>query len=232
MTAKKDQMKKIAAEKAVSYLKSNSIIGLGTGSTVYFALELISKLIADNKLVNIKGIPSSKATEELAVKFNIPLTSLDENPFIDINIDGADEVDSDLYLIKGGGGALLKEKIIAQASKTNIIMVDESKLSNFLGERFYLPVEVFPFAIGSETEFIKKLGMNPKIRIKNNSAFITDQGNYIIDIHCGKIQNVKELSDILHSRAGIAEHGLFIDLTNILVIGKESGAEIKFNKNI
>ena len=112
MTAKKDQMKKIAAEKAVSYLKSNSIIGLGTGSTVYFALELISKLIADNKLVNIKGIPSSKATEELAVKFNIPLTSLDENPFIDINIDGADEVDSDLYLIKGGGGALLKEKII------------------------------------------------------------------------------------------------------------------------
>lgn len=227
MLNEKETLKKLAAEKAVSYLSSNSIIGLGTGSTVYFALEYISEFLKAGKLKNIKGIPSSRTTEELATKFNIPLTTLSENPVIDVNIDGADEVDRELNLIKGGGGALLREKIIAQASKKNIIMVDNSKLSNSLGENFYLPVEIIPFAVGSESEFLRRLGFTLKLRMKNDKEFITDQGNYIIDLYCGIIERPNELNDLLHSRAGIVEHGLFIGLTDILVIGNQSGVEIR-----
>lgn len=229
MTINKDILKKKAAEATITFLSDNIIIGLGTGSTVYFALELISEYLKSGKLKNIKGIPSSKSTKEIAIKFGIPLTNLSENPIVDINIDGADEVDASMNLIKGGGGALLREKIIAQASKKNIIMVDESKLSKNLGEKFYLPLEVLPFAVGSELHFLKERGLNPKLRMIDDKLIFTDQGNNIIDLFCGKIDNPEELSSLLHLRAGILEHGLFINLTNVLVIGKENGVEILTN---
>lgn len=218
-------LKKSAAIEAVKNVQSNQILGLGTGSTVFFVLEELSKKIKSGELKNIKGISSSNHTSELAVKFGITLSSLDENPSIDLNIDGADEVDKELNLIKGGGGALLKEKIIAQASKKNIFVVDETKVSNILGEKFFLPVEVIPFSTNSVIEFLKKMNLNPKPRIVDGNYFVTDQKNIIIDLYCGEIPNPKKLSSILNEQAGIVEHGLFIGLTDILIVGRRTGVE-------
>ncbi|GJQ64791.1 MAG: ribose-5-phosphate isomerase A [Melioribacteraceae bacterium] len=220
-------LKQVAAEKAVEFVKNDMILGLGTGSTTLFALKKISALLKEGKLKNIKGIPTSVQTERAAIELNIPLSSLIEFPDVDLTIDGADEVDHNLNLIKGGGGALLREKIIAQASKMEIIIVDETKMSSKLGKKWAVPVEVIPFALGSIEYFLRDLGAEIKIRVnEDNSPYLTDEKNLIIDANFGVIENPSELADKLNARAGIVEHGLFVGLAHKVISASDSGIKI------
>jgi len=218
-----DQLKKEAAELAVEEIKDGMIVGLGSGSTVFFALEKISVKLKSGELKNIFGIPSSSNTEKKAVQFGIPLTTLNETPIIDLTIDGADEVDSELNLIKGGGGALLREKIVAQASKKFIIIVDESKLSEKLGEKWAVPIEVLQFAMSSEKLFLESIGAKISLRKKKEETFITDEGNIIFDANFGVIENVKKITDLINQRAGIAEHGIFMGMTDKIICAMKNG---------
>lgn len=236
-----DQLKKAAAEKAVSEIKANMVVGLGTGSTVQFALEEIARQIKSGRLENIVGVPSSSKTESQAAKLGITLKSLNEvvsassswRP-VDLTIDGADEVVVSnriveggrikSQLIKGGGGALLREKILIEASKRVLIIIDRSKLSGKLGEKFYLPVEVFPFAVETEKRFLEYIGARVAIRKDGKGeTFITDNGNFILDANFGVIEDAGKLNTILNSRAGIASHGLFIDLADKIFCADQSG---------
>jgi ribose 5-phosphate isomerase A len=220
-------LKKQAAHRAVEYVKSGMIVGLGTGSTVRYALELIGSRIRQGELKDIMGIPTSIQTEKLSREYGIPLTTLEEHPEIDITIDGADEVDPQRDLIKGGGGALFKEKIIAQASRRNIIIVDEQKLSPCLGTKWPVPVEVFPFAWKPEMNYLTSLGAKARIRKKDNDVpFITDQGNMILDSDFGPIAAPGHLDSLLHARAGIIEHGLFLGLASEVIVAGHEGIRL------
>lgn len=247
-----DELKRLAAEKAVEEISSGMVVGLGTGSTVQFALEKISERIKNDELKNIVCIPSSSKTEKEATRLGIPLTTLNEVVkrkseirnqksesithhslpiFIDLTIDGADEFDSNLNLIKGGGGALLREKILAQASKRLIIITDESKQSKYLGTKWPVLIEVFKFCFETEKLFLESL--NAKVELRKNSDgsnYITDENNFILDANFGEIKNVKGLSDILNDRAGIVGHGLFIGLADKVICAKDCGEINIFQK--
>jgi ribose 5-phosphate isomerase A len=199
------------------------VLGLGTGSTTRYALEDIGSRLKTGKLQDILGIPSSLQTEKIAGELGIPLTNFDEHQEIDLTIDGADEVDPELNLIKGGGGALLREKILAQSSRRNVIIVDEYKLSPKLGTHFALPVEVIPFAWKPEANYISSLGGKISLR-KNNegSVYTTDQNNFILDCKFGPISDLKDLALKLSQRAGIVEHGLFLGLATEVIVATEN----------
>ncbi len=226
-----DELKKKAAIQAADLIESGMVLGLGTGSTAKFAIERIGERIQAADLQNIIGIPSSDRTEKLARQLNIPLTDLETHPEIDLTIDGADEVDPDLNLIKGGGGALLREKIIAQASRRNIVIVDESKLSPQLGTKWALPIEVVPFARKTEQLFLGSIGGSVTLRLdENNTPFLTNQQNFILDTHFGQISDPNGLVSRLNDRAGIVEHGLFLGLaTDVIVAGRENIRHLKRN---
>ncbi|PKL83149.1 MAG: ribose 5-phosphate isomerase A [Ignavibacteriae bacterium HGW-Ignavibacteriae-3] len=240
-----NQLKKLAAEKAVDEIKSGMVVGLGTGSTVQYALEEISGRIKNGLLKDILCIPSSSNTEREAERLGIPLTTFEELRITDsqfsilnskfliaVTIDGADEVAIDeatkkINLIKGGGGALLREKIVAQASRRLIIMVDESKMSDHLGKKWAVPVEVIPFAVSVEEEFLKSLGAKVTRRKKaDGSDYITDENNFILDANFGVIKDPANISIILHERAGIVEHGLFIGMADKIICAKFRGIEV------
>ncbi len=227
-----NELKQRAAIQAVDLIESGMVLGLGTGSTAKFAVERMAERIQAGNLQNIIGIPSSDRTEKLARRLNIPLTDLETHPEIDLTIDGADEVDPDLNLIKGGGGALLREKIIAQASRINIIIVDESKLSPQLGTKWALPIEVIPFARKTELIFLGSIGGSVTLRVdENNAPFLTDQQNFILDSHFGRISDPDGLVSRLNDRAGIVEHGLFLGLaTDVIVAGRENIRHLRRNK--
>ena len=219
-----EKLKKKAAIEAVNYIESGMNIGLGTGSTVFYALEEIGKRLSSGKLTDIKGIPSSNKTKQLAKQFGIPLTEFSRIPKLDINIDGADELDKKLNLIKGGGGALLKEKIIAQYSDKNIIIVDESKLSENLGEKWSVPVEVVLFAKDAVDFHIKKLNGVPVLRrTDEGKVYRTDQRNVILDCDFGIISNPKQLERNINMIAGVVECGLFCSLTSEVIISSKTG---------
>lgn len=220
---RQDELKKLAAEAAVDRLESGMVVGLGTGSTTRFALERVSELIREGRLKKIVGIPSSLRTERQARELGIPLTGFESHPNIDVTIDGADEVDPDLNLIKGGGGALLREKVLAQASRCNIIIVDESKLSDRLGTRWALPVEVVPFARAVEERFLKSIGATVALRTQNAQAVATDQGNLLLDARFGPMGDPGRLAQQLSGRAGIVEHGLFVGLAHELFVAGTDG---------
>jgi len=223
------QLKKQAAERAVDFVESGMIVGLGQGSTAIFALRRIAQLLRSGQLKDILGIPCSIHVEQEARKLDIPLTTLDDHPVIDLTIDGADEVDPDLNLIKGGGGALLREKIVAQASRREIIVVDETKMSPMLGTHWSVPIEVIPFGFRSQYEYIESLGARLTIRHKNDgSPFKTDQGNMLLDCNFGPIPQLHRLSSLLNNRTGIVEHGLFLGLANdVIVAGLEGVSHLK-----
>ncbi len=224
MADDRDALKKIAGEKAVEYVESGMVVGLGYGSTAIHALRLIGELIRRGELDGIQAIPTADLIAEEARRAGIPLTSLEEHPRIDVTIDGADEVDPTLNLIKGGGGALLREKIVAQASTLNIIVVDEQKLSPVLGTNFDLPVEIIPFGRRPLEEYLRSLGAEPKVRTKaGGKSFVTDSGNYILDCHFGTIDDPYALSAELKNKAGIVEHGLFLDLASEVIIAAGDG---------
>jgi ribose 5-phosphate isomerase A len=223
------QLKQQAAEYAVQFVKSGMVVGLGHGSTAIFAVCRIAQLLREGQLQDILGVPCSLHVEEDARQLGIPLTTLDEHPVVDLTIDGADEVDPDLNLIKGGGGALLREKIVAQASRREIIVVDESKLSPALGTHWPVPVEVIPFGWRSQAAYLESLGARPVLRQNaNGTSFKTDHGNLILDCHFGPISDPAQLAVCLGERAGIVEHGLFLGLaTDVIVAGVEGIRHLK-----
>lgn len=224
-----DELKQKAAFRAVEFVDSDMVVGLGTGSTARFAVERIAACIKTGELKNIVGIPSSVQTEKLAQELGIPLAGFDEHAQINVTIDGADEVDPDLDLIKGGGGALLREKVLAQASRQNIIIVDDSKLTSKLGTNWALPVEVVPFAWKVEEIFLNSLGASVSLRTRNDgSSFRTDQDNLILDAFFGPMADPKKIALMLNERAGIIEHGLFLGLaSDVIVAGKEGIHHLK-----
>ncbi len=216
-------LKQQAAEYAAEWVESDMIVGLGTGSTAIFATRRIAERIGSGKLGDILAVPTSLATEAAAIELGIPLTSLADHPRVDITIDGADEVDPDLNVIKGGGGALLREKIVAQVSERLVIVVDDSKLSTQLGTRFFVPVETIPFSWESQAAFLKAQGAKVVLRMDGDQPYQTDQGNIILDCHFGPIADPAALAQRLNARAGIVEHGLFIGMARDVVVAGERG---------
>lgn len=219
-------LKEIAAASAVKLIKNRQVIGLGTGTTMRYALKEIAKRIYRDEL-DILCIPSSLDTQFLAVENGIPLTSLEEHQSIDIAIDSADEVDDDLNLIKGGGAAHTREKIIARHAKRFIIIVDESKLKKKLS--MPVPVEVLPFAWKVVEKELKKLRGVSNLRKAGNKAgpVITDNGNFILDADFGEIRNPKKLEEGINAIAGVIENGIFADIVSEAHIGTKKGVVIK-----
>ena len=216
-----EKLKKRAAIRAVEFIESNMVIGLGTGSTANYAIQQIGEKIQSGALQNIVGIPSSERSESLARDLNIALTDLEAQPAIDLTIDGADEVDPDLNVIKGGGGALLREKIIAQASSRNIIIVDESKLSPRLGTKWALPIEVVPFACRTVQNFLESIGGSATLRLSDpKTPYRTNQNNFILDTDFGPIPDLAALVVRLNERAGIVEHGIFLGLATDVIVAE------------
>ena len=223
-----DDKKSRAAKVAVDFLEPGTVVALGTGSTAQYVIKEIANRIEEGSIKDIMYIPSSKRTEKFAASLGIKLSGFDDISQIDINIDGADEVDTECNLIKGGGGALLKEKVIAQNSIKNIIVVGDSKLSTKLGEKWPLPVEVLPYAWRMEGLFLQSLGAEVELRKSiDGETFITDQNNYILDCNFGVIPDPRALDESLKARAGIIEHGLFIGTTTDLVVGRPDSVEHK-----
>ncbi len=216
-------LKRQAGEYAAEFVRSGMIIGLGTGSTAIFATRRIARRIHNGELSDILAIPTSRATEEAALELGIPLTSLAEHGRIDITIDGADEVDPEFNCIKGGGGALLREKIVAQVTERLIIVVDEGKLVERLGTGWALPVEVIPFGWQSQAAYLRELGGRPVLRMAGERAYRTDQGNIILDCDFGAMADAAGLAREIRARAGIVEHGLFVGMARDVVVAGADG---------
>lgn len=220
------QLKKQAGEFAAGLVESGMVVGLGTGSTAIHAVRKIGERLKSGELKNVVGIATSLQTDTEARKLAIPLMYDSLPRAVDITIDGADEVDPEWNLIKGGGGALLREKIVAQASKRVVIVVDEEKLSERLGTKFYLPVEMLRFGWESQKKFLESLGARVVVRQdKNGGDYKTDCGNMILDCHFGPMKDAVGLASQLGERAGIVEHGLFIQIASDLVIAGANGVE-------
>ncbi|PSL44882.1 ribose-5-phosphate isomerase [Chitinophaga niastensis] len=212
--------KKAAGEKAAEYIKPGMTVGLGTGSTAYYAILRIGELVRAG--MEIKAVATSEQSEQLAREQQIPIIPFDKVEKIDIDIDGADEADAQLQLIKGGGGALLREKIIAVAAKEMLVVMDESKLVKQLG-KFPLPVEIATFAWELTFKQLAASGANPVLRLKDNNRFVTDNGNYILDCRYQKIHNAAALEAQLNSVPGVVENGLFLHYASKLIIGYQDG---------
>ncbi|WP_337099207.1 ribose-5-phosphate isomerase RpiA [Paenibacillus sp. YIM B09110] len=213
--------KKLAGEKAAAYVENGMVVGLGTGSTVYWTIMKLGERVREG--LRIQGVPTSRRTEELALELGIPLLDLAEVDEIDLTIDGADESDGDLNLIKGGGGALLREKLVASVSRRFIVVADESKWVASLG-KFPLPVEVVPFGWELTRRQLGKLGCDPVLRMAGNEIYVTDNGNYIIDCHFGVIKDAKSLSETLNKWPGVVENGLFVNMAERIVLGYTDGS--------
>lgn len=220
--------KKIAGEKACGWVKDGMVVGLGTGSTVYYTIEKLGEMVRDG--LNITGIATSEETAIQAKKLGIPLKSLNDVKQIDVTIDGADEVNKDFQGIKGGGGALLREKMVAAASLMNIWVVEEKKLVEELGE-FSLPIEVIPFGWKQIKWSLEKEAIETELR-KNDSGKVyqTNNGNNILDIKNQILTNPVEWQEKLAGIPGIVEHGLFLDYVDIVICGKANGEAIVIKK--
>lgn len=227
MSSDPNQQKQLAADHAATYVQSGMVIGLGTGATATLFVRRLAERIANGELTNLVGIPTSSQIETEAKRLKFPLTTLDDQPVIDLTVDGADEVDPHFNLIKGGGGALLREKLVAQASKREVIIVDEAKLSPLLGTKWHVPIEVIPFGWRTQVAYLTALGAKVVLRSgKDGTPFITDQGNYILDSHFGQIADPVALAHTLKQRVGIVEHGLFINLVQEVIVGTSTGVRI------
>ncbi|ODT35086.1 MAG: ribose 5-phosphate isomerase A [Sphingobacteriales bacterium 41-5] len=218
MSAQTESEKKLAALEAVKYIRDGMTIGLGTGSTAFYAVGAIGDLVKQG--MQIKAVPTSVQTKQLARSLHIPLVEINEVNEIDITIDGADEFTTNFELIKGGGGALLREKVVASLTKENITIADSSKHVQKLG-KFKLPVEVIPFAMNYVISQLRGVGGEGVIRKKDNNIYMTDSKNYIIDVDFGLIGNPAKLANELDHITGIVEHGLFINRTNRIIMAEE-----------
>lgn len=218
--ANQDQFKKQAAEKAVEFIESGMVLGLGHGSTVQFALEALAERLKRGEVKDIVGVPCSQRTEDEARRLGIRLTDLNEHKQLDLTLDGADEVDRKLNLIKGGGAALLREKIVAQASRREIIMVDEGKLSENLGTKHSLPIEIVQFGWQRQVDFVATLGGKATLRKNSGQPVLSDQDNFVLDCDFGPIEDLAELARALEGRGGIVEHGLFLGLATDVIVAR------------
>jgi len=212
--------KQLAGEKAAELVKDGMAVGLGTGSTVYYTIQRLGELVRDG--LRIRGIPTSRRTEQQARDVGIPLITFADVAELDLTIDGADEVNPALDLIKGGGGALLREKLVAAASRCLVIVADSSKQVATLG-RFPLPVEVVPFAWEVTTRRVAALGCTPTLRSVDGELYVSDNGNYILDCAFGSIPDPAGLHRTLKLLPGVVETGLFVGMANTVVIGGETG---------
>jgi ribose 5-phosphate isomerase A len=212
--------KKIAAERAVAFVEEGMTVGLGTGSTAYWAIQKIGVRVREG--LNIKAVASSEKSAELATELGIPIISFDDVKQIDITIDGADEVDQEKSLIKGGGGALLREKIIAANSNRFIVVVDTSKMVGKLGA-FPLPIEIIPFASTLTIQKIRAFGCTVSLRMDKSKEYITDNGNLILDCKFGSIKDPSALNMQLHLIPGVVETGLFVGMNPTIIIGRPDG---------
>jgi ribose 5-phosphate isomerase A len=223
------ETKRIAAERATEYIKNGMILGLGTGSTAYYMIKKVGELIQGG--MDLKAVATSKNTENLAREFQIPLVKIDEIDRIDLAIDGVDEIDMEFNAIKGGGGALFREKVIANLAKEVIWIMDDSKLVDSIGE-FPLPVEILPYGYTHVIRKLKEYSLNPRTRMKSDEFFITDNGNYIVDLHIGKPIDIGKVYSEVKEIPGVLEVGLFINMCNYIIIGTSNGVKIINNKKI
>jgi ribose 5-phosphate isomerase A len=218
-----DQEKEAAARASLAFVKDGQVVGLGTGSTAAYFIQLLGEQV--KKGLRIRGIPTSVRSGELATRLGIPLTTLDECQEIDVTVDGADEVDPQLRLIKGGGGALLREKIVASATKQLVIVADATKRVPVLG-KFPLPVEVIKFAQALVVKRIEALGAQVKMRLNaDGKPYLTDENNYILDCRFGQIADADGLARRLSDMPGVVEHGLFIGMASVVLVA--NGSEIE-----
>lgn len=223
------RFKRQAAERAVESIQPGMVVGLGSGSTAAFVVQRLAALREEGQLLDVRGVPTSRATEALARSLGVPLTTLEECPGVDLTIDGADEVDPQLRLIKGGGGAHLREKLLAQVSQREIIVVDGAKLSPRLGTRWPVPMEVLAFGWLAQVRFLEGLGARVTRREgPGGTPVLSDQGHFLLDAAFGPIEEPEVLAARLESRAGIVEHGLFIGLTSELILAGPEGIEHRF----
>lgn len=227
MSEVKINTKKIAAEAAVEYVKDGMTVGLGTGSTAYWAIQALGERVKNG--LKIRGIATSKQSETMALKLGIEMTDFATTKTIDLTIDGADEVDDQMSLIKGGGGALLREKIVASATAHYIIVADETKLVAPLG-KFPLPVEIVLFGWELTVAQLEALGCTVNIRQKEDGPFITDNGNYIADCSFGSIPEPGKLSTALNALPGVVENGLFVGNAELVIIGMPDGTVREFTR--
>ena len=224
MTSFKQQ----AAERAVELVQSGMTVGLGTGETATYAIRRIGALLRAGRLEDIEGVATSLATAAEAVRLGIPLLEESRATPADITIDGADEIDPSLDLIKGRGGALLREKIVAQTSRRVVIVADDSKLSPVLGTRSPLPIEIVPFGSRYQAEYFARLLPQARISFRMTSAgspVRTDQGNFLLDCFTGPIDQPEELATLIQARAGVVAHGLFLDLATDVIVAGPLGVE-------
>lgn len=223
-----DEQKKMAAEAAMPHIESGMRLGLGTGSTATYFIQALGEAVAAG--LNVVGVPTSRATEKLARSLNIPLTSLDEIPRLDITVDGADEIGPELALVKGGGGALLREKIVAAASDRMIVIADQSKYVNCLGA-YPLPIEVIEFGLGATEAALRaaagEIGLDGEISVRKagDGEFRTDSGNLLLDASFSRIPDPQALADRLNCIPGIVEHGLFLNMASMALIAGPDGVE-------
>lgn len=241
MALTQDELKKMVGYKSVDdYVKSGMVVGLGTGSTAYFAVERLGELLKSGELEDIVAIPTSVRTKEQAEELGIPLVTLDTHSKLDVAIDGADEVDPDLNLVKGGGGALLREKMVEVCADKFIVIVDESKICDGLGPGFPVPVEITPFCHEHTLRTIGELssvaGCKPVLRMGSSSnnqndgdeIAVTDNGNYIVDLHFEEpIKDATLMAEQIKSTVGVVDHGLFCGMTTAVIIAGSDGISVK-----
>ncbi|MBF2007144.1 ribose-5-phosphate isomerase RpiA [Chlorogloeopsis fritschii PCC 9212] len=232
MTAATDPvklMKQEVGKAAAALVKSGSIVGLGTGSTTAYAIQFIGERLKSGELKDIVGVPTSFQAEVLAKQYGIPLTTLDAIDHIDIAIDGADEVDPHKNLIKGGGAAHTREKVVDYLANQFIVVVDAGKLVDRLGSVFPVPVEVIPMAVTPVMQAIEKLGGKPELRmgVKKAGPVITDQGNMVVDVKFDAIDNPENLEKTLNNIPGVLENGIFVNCADVVLIG-----EVKDNQPV
>jgi ribose 5-phosphate isomerase A len=226
MSAEQDRRKQLAADLAVRQVKDGMIVGLGTGSTADLAIRRISELVADG--LQITGVPTSRRTDELARALNIPIVDLQGVEHIDLTIDGADEVQpGTLFALKGAGGALLREKLVALDSSRVVLVVDDTKIVDMIGSNFSIPVEVVPFGWRVPARGLEALGAEISIRMdpKTGQPFVTDNENYVLDASFKPISDPNQLSRRIKEITGVIEHGLFVGIVDEVIVGRVDSAE-------
>lgn len=232
-TLTQDDLKKLAADKAVEYVRSGMVLGLGTGSTAAFVVSKIGELLKSGELKDIVGVPTSKRTQEQAASLGIPLSILDDHPKLDLAIDGADEVDPDLNLVKGRGGALLREKMVEAASEKFVVVVDDSKLVDGLGgSGLAMPVEVVQFCwkynLTRLQDLFKEEGVEAKLRLEGEKPYVTDNMNYIVDLYFKTpIRDSYAAGREISALEGVVDHGLFLNMATAVIIAGKDGVSLK-----
>lgn len=218
--------KKIAGEKAAEYVKDGMTLGLGTGSTAFHAVNAVGELV--KKGMKLQAVPTSKATEAQARELGIPLLTIDEVDHIDLAIDGVDEIDPAFNAIKGGGGALYREKVVATLADEVIWIMDDSKLVDAIGA-FHLPVEIAQYGSKQAMAKMEEYGLHPVLRVRDGKTFVTDNGNFIADLHLGAGFDIQDVKAKISSIVGVLEHGLFLNMCKRIIVGTDEGAKVTEN---